>query len=56
MLAPLLKPGDIIFFDEFSVPSHEFLAWKNFTDSYYLKYEMIGAANNYVFAAFKLTQ
>jgi O-methyltransferase len=53
-IAPHLKAGDIIFFDEFLVPSHEFLAWKNFTDSYYIKTEMIGAANNYYFTAFMI--
>ncbi len=53
-LAPFLKKGDIIFFDEFVVPTHEFLAYYNFTQSYYLQFELIGAANNYYFAAFKV--
>lgn len=51
-LAPILKKGDIIMFDEFSVPTHEFLAFKNFTESYYLNLTPIGAANNYYFTAF----
>ncbi len=53
-LAPYLKKGDIIFFDEFVVPTHEFKAFLDFTQSYYLKLELIAAANNYYFAAFKV--
>ena len=53
-LAPLLKKGDIILFDEYLVPSHEFLAFDNFTKSYYINTELIGAANNYLFTAFKI--
>jgi O-methyltransferase len=53
-LAPLLKKGDIIFFDEFVVPTHEFKAFLDFTESYYIKLELIAAANNYYFVAFKV--
>ncbi|MFC0771448.1 TylF/MycF/NovP-related O-methyltransferase [Terrimonas alba] len=53
-LAPLLKKGDIILFDEYLVPSHEFLAFDNFIKSYYINTEFIGAANNYLFTAFKI--
>jgi O-methyltransferase len=49
-----LKPGDIILFDEFAVPRHEFLAFKIFSESFYVEYEVIGAANNYVFVAVKI--
>ena len=28
MLAPYLKAGDIVMFDEFTVPRHEYLAFK----------------------------
>ncbi len=49
-----LKPGDILLFDEFAVPQHEFLAFKIFTESFYIKYEVIGAANNYLFVAVKV--
>jgi hypothetical protein len=55
LLAPFLKKGDIIFFDEFVVPTHEFKAYLDFIQSYYLNLELIGAANNYYFAAFKVT-
>lgn len=46
-LAPFLKKGDILFFDEFNVPNHEFLAFEEFINSYYLEYEVLGAVNNY---------
>lgn len=49
-----LKPGDIILFDEFAVPQHEFLAFKIFTESFYIDYDVIGAANNYLFVAIKI--
>jgi O-methyltransferase len=54
MLAPYLKKSDIILFDQFNVPRHEFLAFQNFLSSYYLKFNLIGAANNYYFCAFEL--
>jgi hypothetical protein len=53
-LAPYLKKGDIIFFDEFAVPTHEFKAYHDFVQSYYTNIELIAAANNYYFAAFKV--
>jgi hypothetical protein len=49
-----LKPGDILLFDEFAVPQHEFFAFKIFTESFYIDYEVIGAANNYLFVAIKI--
>jgi hypothetical protein len=51
-LAPYLNKGDIIFFDEFNVPNHEFLAFKMFTESYYIKTEILGAVNNFFQVAF----
>ena len=53
-LAPYLKKGDIILFDQFNVPMHEFLAFQEFTSSFYLKFDLVGAANNYYFCAFEL--
>jgi len=53
-IAPLLKKDDIIFFDEFAVPTHEFKAYLDFVQSYYINLELIAAANNYYFAAFKV--
>lgn len=55
-LAPILKKGDIIFFDEFVVPTHEFKAFIDFTKSYYVNLELIAAANNYYFVAFKVVE
>lgn len=53
-LAPYLKKDDIIMFDEFAVPQSEFLAFMDFTRSFYIDLEMIAAANNYFFVAFKV--
>ncbi len=53
-LAPFLKKDDIVFFDEFSVPTHEFRAFTDFTQSFYTNLELIAATNNYYFAAFKV--
>jgi len=49
-----LNEGDILLFDEFAVPKHEFMAFKIFTESFYMNYEVIGAANNYLFLAVKI--
>lgn len=51
-----LNKGDIIIFDEFAVPTHEFMAFKIFSESFYLNYEVIGATNNYLFLAIKITK
>lgn len=53
-LAPHLKKGDIIFFDEFSVPTQEFKAYQDFIKSFHFPLELIAAANNYYFVAFKV--
>jgi O-methyltransferase len=53
-LAPFLKKDDIIFFDEFAVPTHEFKAFSDFIQSYYVSLQLIAAANNYYFVAFKV--
>ncbi|MEI7801541.1 MAG: class I SAM-dependent methyltransferase [Bacteroidota bacterium] len=53
-LARHLKKGDIIMFDEFNVPNHEFYAYKMFVDSYYMKFELLGAVNNFYQVAFKV--
>lgn len=51
-LAPYIRKGDIIIFDEFNVPNHEFLAYKIFTDSFNVKFRLIGAVNNFFQVAF----
>jgi hypothetical protein len=53
-LAPYLKSGDIIFFDEFNVPAHEFLAFTDFVRSYYVNYKVIGAVSNFYQIAVKI--
>ncbi len=53
-MAPYLKKGDIIFFDEFGVPKHEFKAYRDFVQSYYTNLKLIAAANNYYFTAFRV--
>lgn len=53
-LAPFLKKGDVILFDEFVTPTHEFKAYSDFTNSSYFDLEFIGAANNYYFAGFRV--
>lgn len=53
-LAPYLAKGDVILFDQFNVPRHEFLAFQDFISSYYLDFKLIGAANNYYFCAFEM--
>ncbi|MFN8333245.1 MAG: TylF/MycF/NovP-related O-methyltransferase [Saprospiraceae bacterium] len=52
MLKPFLKKGDILMFDEFNVPNHEFYAFRLFCESGYLKVKLIAAVNNYYQAAF----
>ncbi|MFV0467867.1 MAG: class I SAM-dependent methyltransferase [Dysgonomonas sp.] len=46
-LYPFLKKGDIIFFDEFNVPLHEFKAFREFTQSFYIELYPIGFVNNF---------
>ena len=47
-----LNEGDLIFFDEFGVPLHEFKAYDDFTKSFYIELQPIGAINNYLQMAF----
>ena len=53
-IAQYLKRDDIIFFDEFVVPTHEFMAYQHFINTYYFNVELIAAANNYYFVTFKV--
>jgi hypothetical protein len=55
-IARYLKEGDIIIFDEFNVPNHEFFAYKCFSDSFYIKTKLIGAVNNYLQVALKIVK
>jgi O-methyltransferase len=53
-LAPYLREGDILFFDEFNIPNHEFAAWNDFVRSYYIQYEVLGAVNNFYQVAIRV--
>ena len=53
-LYPSLKKGDLIIFDEFGVPSHEFKAYLDLVSTYYLKLKPIGAINNYLQVVFEV--
>lgn len=53
-ISPILEKGDIIIFDEFNVPMHEFKAFSEWVSSYYIKYEVIGAVNNFYQIAIKI--
>jgi O-methyltransferase len=53
-LHPYLKSGDILMFDEFNVPTHEFRAFMDYVDSYYIKYEVLAAVNNYFQVAVRI--
>lgn len=54
-LYPYLKPGDLILFDEFNVPRHEFKAYKIFTDCYHISLKPLYAVNNYYQTGFIVT-
>jgi len=49
-----LKSGDIIIFDEFNVPLHEFKAFYEWTTSFYIDYEVLAEVNNYYCVAIKI--
>ena len=53
-LNPYLKKGDILFFDEFNVPVHEFKAFKLWVESYYINYTVLGEVNNYYQTAIRI--
>ena len=53
-MAPFLKKGDIILFDEFNVPNDEFSAFEIFCRSYYINYELLSATRNYFQVGIKL--
>lgn len=52
-LLPYLKKDDIIIFDEFGVPTHEFRAFSDTVSSYNLNFELLGAINNFLQIAIK---
>lgn len=44
---PYLNKGDIILFDEFNVPMHEFKAFQEWTEAFYVEYKVLGQVNNF---------
>jgi O-methyltransferase len=51
-LSQYLRKGDLVFFDEFSVPMHEFKAFYEFTANFNIKLTPVGAVNNFYQVAF----
>jgi len=47
-----LKPGDILLFDEFSVPLHEFRAFEEFKQNFYIQLKPLASVNNFYQTAF----
>ena len=47
LMTPYLRKGDVIFFDEFNVPLHEFKAFMEWTSAFYIEYEVLGGVNNF---------
>lgn len=54
LITPYLKKGDIIFFDEFNVPMHEYKAFMEWTNAFYIEYEVLGSVNNFYHTAVKI--
>ena len=53
-LHTIIHRNDILIFDEFNVPTHEFMAFTNYVESYYVKYEVLAAVNNYFQVAIRI--
>jgi len=47
LLTPFIKAGDILCFDEFNVPMHEYKAFKEWSSSFYIRYKVLGGVNNF---------
>jgi O-methyltransferase len=47
LMTPFIKSGDILFFDEFNVPMHEYKAFTEWSKSFYIEYEVLGGVNNF---------
>ena len=54
LISPFLKKGDILLFDEFNVPMHEYKAFQEWVDSFYVEYTPIGEVNNYLQVAIRI--
>lgn len=54
-VAGLLRPGDLLFFDEFATPTDEFRAFDDFARAFFFRYQLIGAVNNFNQVCLKAT-
>lgn len=54
LITPYLNKGDIILFDEFNVPLDEFKAFKEWSETFYIDYEVLGETNNYYQLSIKI--
>jgi hypothetical protein len=53
-ISSFIKKDDIILFDEFNVPLHEFKAFIEWTSSFYIEYEVLASVNNFYQVALKI--
>ncbi len=53
-LSPYLTKGDILIFDEFNVPLHEFKAFTDWVAAFYINYTVLGEVNNYFQVAIRI--
>ena len=53
-LDSFLQPGDIIIFDEYSSPSHEYLAWEEYKRAFMRNAECIAMSDHWTQAAFEI--
>ena len=53
-IRPYLQKGDLILFDEFNVPMHEYKAFKEWVESFYIQYTVIGEVNNFYQVAMRM--
>ena len=53
-LLPLMRPGDIVLFDELMYCTSEFRAWVNALEAYPLNYETLCATHDYCICAIKI--
>ncbi len=54
-LDPFLKAADVIIFDEYSSPSHEYLAWEEYKRAFMRNAKCIAMSDRWTQAAFVLT-
>lgn len=53
-LHPHLQKGDVLIFDEYNVPTHEFAALRDFQRAFYCNLKPIAAVNNYYQTVFEV--